>query len=132
MLIIITTFSLFRTLNSVTKLYFVNKSDILRIRNAKAMLCIRVHGRKLEERILKWSENHSVMSDSLQPHGLYGPWNSPGQNTGLSNPGIERRSPSLQVGSLPAQLPGNPEDAKGWGKKIRNAIIIKCCWFLSW
>ena len=53
MLIIITTFSLFRTLNSVTKLYFVNKSDILRIRNAKAMLCIRVHGRKLEERILK-------------------------------------------------------------------------------
>ena len=22
------------------------------------------------------------MSDSLQPHGLYSPWNSPGQNTG--------------------------------------------------
>ena len=27
------------------------------------------------------SESHSVMSDSLQPHGLYSPWNSPGQNT---------------------------------------------------
>ena len=27
------------------------------------------------------SESHSVMSDSLQPHGLYGPWNSPSQNT---------------------------------------------------
>ena len=67
------------------------------------------------------------MSDSLQPHGLYGPWKSPSQNTGLSNPGIERRSPALQVGSLPAQLLGNPEDAKGWGKQIRNAIIIKCC-----
>ena len=22
---------------------------------------------------------HSVMSDSLQPHGLYSPWNSPGR-----------------------------------------------------
>ena len=27
------------------------------------------------------SESHSVVSDSLQPHGLYIPWNSPGQNT---------------------------------------------------
>ena len=28
-------------------------------------------------------ESHSVMSDSLRPHGLYSPWNSPGQNTGV-------------------------------------------------
>ena len=27
----------------------------------------------------------SVMSDSLQPHGLYSPWNSLGQNTGVGN-----------------------------------------------
>ena len=27
------------------------------------------------------SESHSVMSNSLRPHGLYSPWNSPGQNT---------------------------------------------------
>ena len=26
------------------------------------------------------SESDSVMSDSLWTHGLYGPWNSPGQN----------------------------------------------------
>ena len=26
---------------------------------------------------------HSVVSDSLWPHGLYSPWNSPGQNTGV-------------------------------------------------
>ena len=26
-------------------------------------------------------ESYSVMSESLQPHGLYSPWNSPGQNT---------------------------------------------------
>jgi len=29
------------------------------------------------------SESCSVMSDSLGPHGLYSPWNSPGQNTGV-------------------------------------------------
>ena len=29
------------------------------------------------------SESHSVMSNSLQPHGLYHPWNSSGQNTGV-------------------------------------------------
>ena len=28
-------------------------------------------------------ESHSVMSDSLRPHGLCSPWNSPGQNTGV-------------------------------------------------
>ena len=35
---------------------------------------------------LKWkSESHSAVSDSLWPHGLYNPWNSPGQNTGVGN-----------------------------------------------
>ena len=29
-------------------------------------------------------ESRSVMSDSLQPHGLYSPWNSPCQNTEVS------------------------------------------------
>jgi len=28
-----------------------------------------------------WSASHSVVSDSLQPHRLYSPWNSLGQNT---------------------------------------------------
>ena len=47
----------------------------------------------------------SFMSDSLQPHGLYQPWSSSGQNTGedLPNSGIEPRSPTLQVDSLPAE-----------------------------
>ena len=31
------------------------------------------------------SESHSVMSDSLQSHGLYSSWNSPGQNTGVGS-----------------------------------------------
>ena len=29
------------------------------------------------------SESRSVLSDSLWPHGLCSPWNSPGQNTGV-------------------------------------------------
>ena len=59
------------------------------------------------------SESCLVMSDSLGSHGLYRPWNSPGQNTGdfpfagdLPNPGIERRSPALQADSLPAEPQG--------------------------
>ena len=37
-----------------------------------------------------------VESDSLQPHGLYSPWNSPGQNTGMG-------SLSLLQGIFPVQ-----------------------------
>ena len=34
---------------------------------------------------VKGSESHSVASDSLQPHRLYSPWDSPGQNTGVGS-----------------------------------------------
>ena len=30
------------------------------------------------------SESRSVVSDSLQPHRLYSPWNSPGQDPGVA------------------------------------------------
>ena len=33
----------------------------------------------------KESESHLVVSDSLQPHGLYSPWDSSGQNTGVGS-----------------------------------------------
>ena len=33
----------------------------------------------------KWSESLSVVSESLQSHGLYWLWNSPGQNTGVGS-----------------------------------------------
>ena len=46
------------------------------------------------------SESHSVVFDSLQPHGLYSPWNSPGQNIGAG-------SHSLLQGIFPTQGP-NP------------------------
>ena len=32
--------------------------------------------------LLRESEICSVVTNSFQPHGLYSPWNSPGQNTG--------------------------------------------------
>ena len=64
------------------------------------------------------SESHSVVSDSLRPHGLYSPWNSPGQNIGVgslsllqqifptqgSNPGLLHCRGIL----LPAKPQGSP------------------------
>ena len=52
---------------------------------------------------VKWSESHSVVSDSLWPHGPYSPWNSSGQNTGMG-------SCSFLQGIVPAQglNPGFP------------------------
>ena len=44
------------------------------------------------------SGSRSVVSDSLPPRGLYSPWNSPGQNTGVS-------SLSLLQGIFPTQVP---------------------------
>ena len=41
------------------------------------------------------SESCSVVSDSFWPRGLYSPWNSPGQNTGVSH--------SLLQGIFPTQ-----------------------------
>ena len=36
--------------------------------------------------LFEWvSESHSVVSDSLWPPGLYSPWNSPGQDTGVGS-----------------------------------------------
>ena len=42
---------------------------------------------KLEDITLseKWSARCSVKSNSLQSHGSYSPWNSPGQNTGVGS-----------------------------------------------
>ena len=42
------------------------------------------------------SGSHSVVSDSFRPHGLYSPWNSQGQNTGVG-------SLSLLEGIFPTQ-----------------------------
>ena len=69
------------------------------------------------------SESRSVMSDSFWPHGLFSPWNSPGQNTGVSSlsllqgifptQGLNHRSPTLQADSLPTKPRGSPQFIKG-------------------
>ena len=51
----------------------------------------------------------SVVSDSLRPHGLYSPWNSLGQNTGVG-------SLSLLQGIFPT-----------WGS---NLGLLNCRWIL--
>ena len=65
------------------------------------------------------SESHSVVSDSLRPHGLCSPWNFPGQNTGVglsllqgifptqgSNPGL----PHCRQILYPAEPQGKPSE----------------------
>ena len=64
------------------------------------------------------SESCSVMSDSLQPHGIvHGilqaiilEWVAVPFSRGLPNPGIEPRPPTLQADSLPAEPPGKPSN----------------------
>ena len=66
----------------------------------------------------KWEERS--YPTLWRPHGLYSPWNSPGQNTGVSSlsllqgdlpdPGIKPRSPTLQAESFPAEPPGKPKN----------------------
>ena len=85
-----------------------------------SLLCGRQCSKHFTSANIHESESHSVLSNSLQPHGLYSPWNSSGQNTGvgslsllqgnLPHPGIEPRSPALQVDSLPAEPPRKPEN----------------------
>ena len=78
----------------------------------KAQAGIRTGGRNINNltyaddtslRAESESESHSVMCDSLQLHGLYSPWNSPGQNTRMG-------SLSLLQGMFPTQgsNPGLP------------------------
>ena len=71
------------------------------------------------EKLMKVEVTQSRLT--LQPQGLYSPWNSPGRKTGvgslsllqgnLPNPGIEPRSPALWADSLPAEPPGTPKNA---------------------
>ena len=69
------------------------------------------------------SESHSVVSDSLRPHGLYSPWNSPSRNTGvgslsllqgnLPNPGIKLALAGRFFTTAPAEKP--PKSGGGDG-----------------
>ena len=45
------------------------------------------------------SESRSVVSNSLGPHGLYSPWTSPGQGTGVGSPFLLQEN-SIVLSSL--------------------------------
>ena len=73
--------------------------------------------------------HHSVISDSLQTHGLYGPWNSPGQNTEVGNLPLSRGS------SQPRDLTQVSSIASGFFNSwaTREAIVLfKSIQFYVW
>ena len=63
---------------------------------SKSLMHFSVDGQGHVSSLLFESESGSVVSDSLQPHGIYSPWNSPGQDTGVD-------SLSLLQGIFPTQ-----------------------------
>ena len=87
------------------------------------------------------TESCSVVSDSLRPHGLYSPWNSPGQNTGVgsfsllqgifptqgSNPSLPHCRPILYQLSHK----GNPkcQQSRGnpiWTRDLITYLVMNC------
>ena len=89
------------------------------------------------------------MSDSLQPHGLFSQWNSPGQNTGVGslflpqgifpNPETEPRSPSLHADFLPVEPQGKPKNTGVGSLSLLQGIfltqesnrgLLHCRWIL--
>ena len=79
------------------------------------------------------SETCSVVSNSLRPDGLYSPWNSPGQNTGVgslsllqgifstqgSNPGL----PLCRQILYQPSLPGKPKNTEVGSLSILQRIF---------
>ena len=43
------------------------------------------------------SGSRSVVSNSLRPHGLYSPWNYPGQNTGVGSLSLLQDAPNWAI-----------------------------------
>ena len=104
------------------------------------------------------SESCSVLSDSLPPHGVYSPWNFPGQNTGVgslsslqeifptqgSNPGLPhcRRFFTTQVShiagdSLPAESQGKRKNIGVGSLSLLHILtqelnwdLLHCRWIL--
>ena len=74
------------------------------------------------------------MSDSLRPHGLYSPWSSPGQTTEVGSlsllqrifptQGLEPRSSTLQVDSLPVEPQGKPKNTGVGSLSLLQGILL--------
>ena len=90
---------------SLLIIYFTYANVYMSVPIPQFCLILRISELNLTEisTFLSESESHSVMLDSLRPHGFYSPSNSPGQNTGTG-------SLSLLQGIFPTQgsNPGLP------------------------
>ena len=84
----------------------------------------------------KWKSLSRVWLSAT--HGLYSPWTSPGQNTGVGshsllqgsvppNPGTEPRSPALRVDSLPAE-PRKPRVQGGVCRLSALSFMVPVSW----
>ena len=58
---------------------------------------------------------------TLQPHGLYSPWNSPAQNTGVSSLSLLQPLPSPTQGSEPG-LPTDSLPAEPQGSSVHGIL----------
>ena len=65
--------------------------DYLAIKKKKEILPFATSWMDLDGIEVKWSKSCSVVSDSLRPHGLYSPWTSPDQNTGVGSLSLVHR-----------------------------------------
>ena len=90
---------------------------------AKSLQCLgSLERTALNQLVMGENESRSVMSDSLRSHGLYSPWNSPGQNTGENNLSFLQgifptqgqnphcRSSTLKADSIPAEPQRKPKN----------------------
>ena len=126
----------------VTPLSSVKQGKIIYPRWLKFSTLILILHQPPNSHEVKWSESHSVATDSLRPHRLYSPWYSPGQNTGVG-------SLYLLHGIFPTQIlnPGLPHcrrilyqlSHKGspWPNQLRvfridrHSCLPKCVYFLT-
>ena len=99
------------------------------------------------------TESRSVVSNSLRPHRLHSPWNSPGQNTGVGKPfpspgdllnsEIEPQCLAFQVESVPTEPLEKPKNTEVGSLSLlqlipsqtRNWTGVSCIaggFFTSW
>ena len=71
----------------------------------------------------EWSEGHSLVSNSLRPHGLYSLWNSPGQNTGVGSLSL-LQGIRVQQGGIFITCPGSLEAST---EAVVLRLVLRCC-----
>ena len=70
------------------------------------------------------NESRSVVSNSLQPHGLYSPWNSSGQITGMGSLSLLRGSSQPRVQTKVSHIAGG--FFTSWARATKE--YPKHCW----